>query len=37
MGIAVKSYLPSSVACGATFPLEGEGFGADFFRYQLKL
>ena len=22
---------PSSVAYGATFPLEGEGYGADFF------
>ena len=26
-------YTPSSVACGATFPLEGEGYCADFFRF----
>ena len=26
-----KIYPPSSVACGATFPLEGEGYCASAF------
>ena len=28
----LTDHPPSSVACGATFPLEGEGFWQDFFR-----
>ena len=30
-------YTPSSVAYGATFPLEGEGYCADFFRFCLEI
>ena len=28
---------PSSVAYGATFPLKGEGYCADFFRFHFEI